>query len=80
MKFLLPVSMTLVSLMTGCAGSLTVNSVPQGALISSNQQALGQAPLVIMLTKNSACRFPQGANGCYMVGVLRLHNPMQNLI
>ncbi len=66
MKFLLPVSMTLVSLMTGCAGSLTLNSVPQGALISSNQQALGQAPLVIMLTKNSARPFPQGANGCNM--------------
>jgi len=66
MKCLLPVSMTLVTLMTGCAGSLTVNSVPQGALISSNNQALGQAPLVITLTKDSARSFPQAASGCYM--------------
>lgn len=53
-------------LLAGCAGSLTVNSVPQGALISSNKQALGQAPLVITLTKDSVRGFPQGANGCYM--------------
>ena len=33
--FLLVLATTLV----GCAGSLTVNSIPQGALISSNQQA-----------------------------------------
>ncbi|MEN9902852.1 MAG: hypothetical protein RL651_1516 [Pseudomonadota bacterium] len=52
--------------LSGCAGSLTVNSVPQGALISSNKQALGQAPLVITLTKDSARGFPLGANGCYM--------------
>ena len=52
--------------LSGCAGSLTVNSVPQGALISSNKQALGQAPLVITLTKDSARGFPQATNGCYM--------------
>ncbi len=52
--------------LSGCAGSLTVNSVPQGALISSNKQALGQAPLVITLTKDSARGFPQASNGCYM--------------
>ena len=52
--------------LVGCAGSLTVNSVPQGALISSNKQALGQAPLVITLTKDSARGFPLAANGCYM--------------
>ena len=66
MKYLIPISMTLVAVLTGCAGSLTVTSVPQGALISSNNQALGQAPLVIMLTKDSAHRFLQGTNGCYM--------------
>ena len=56
----------LIGLLSGCAGSLTINSVPQGALISSNKQALGQAPLVMTLTKDSARGFPQAANGCYM--------------
>ena len=61
-------SLPLISMvvLSGCAGSLTVNSVPQGALISSNKQALGQAPLVITLTKDSARGFPQAANGCYI--------------
>jgi hypothetical protein len=53
-------------LLTGCAGSLTINSVPQGALISSNKQALGESPVVITLTKQSAQGFPLAANGCYM--------------
>gem|GEM_PF-2855246 len=52
--------------LAGCAGSLTVNSVPQGALISINKQALGQAPLVITLTKDSVHGFPQASNGCYI--------------
>ncbi len=56
----------LIGLLSGCAGSLTINSVPQGALISSNKQALGQAPLVITLTKDSAQAFPLGAGGCRM--------------
>ena len=56
----------LAGLLAGCGGSLTVNSVPQGALISSNKQALGQSPLVITLTKDAARDFPQAANGCYM--------------
>ena len=56
----------LFAIVSGCAGSLTVNSVPQGALISSNKQALGQAPLVIDLTKDSAKGFPLGTNGCIM--------------
>lgn len=56
----------LLAALTGCVGSLTINSVPQGALISSNKQALGQAPLVIDLTKDSARGFPLAANGCYM--------------
>ena len=58
--------MIVMMALSGCAGSLTVNSVPQGALISSNKQALGQAPLVITLTKDSARGFPQATNGCYM--------------
>ena len=58
--------MIVMMALSGCAGSLTVNSVPQGALISSNKQALGQSPLVIALTKDSARGFPQAANGCYM--------------
>lgn len=61
------VSVVLLScFVTGCAGSLTVNSIPQGALITSNKQALGQAPLVIELSKDSAKGFPQAANGCYL--------------
>ena len=56
----------MASMLAGCAGSLTVNSVPQGALISSNKQAIGQSPLVITLTKDSTKGFPQTANGCYM--------------
>jgi hypothetical protein len=52
--------------LSGCAGSLTINSVPQGALISSNKQALGQSPLVITLSKDSAQTMPLAANGCYM--------------
>lgn len=60
-------SIILISwLLVGCAGSLTVNSIPQGALITSNKQALGQAPLVIELSKDSAKGFPQAANGCYL--------------
>lgn len=51
--------------LSGCAGSLTINSVPQGALISSNKQALGQSPLVITLSKDSAQAMPLAANGCY---------------
>jgi hypothetical protein len=62
----LPLSFLIVALLSGCAGSLTINSVPQGALISTNKQALGQAPLVITLTKDSARGFPQAASGCYM--------------
>lgn len=58
-------SFTWVVMLSGCAGSLTINSVPQGALISSNQQALGQSPLVLTLTKDSARDFPVAANGCY---------------
>ncbi len=64
--FRLPLSLMLIAVLSGCAGSLTINSVPQGALISSNKQALGQAPLVITLTSDSARSFPQAANGCYM--------------
>ena len=52
--------------LAGCAGSLTVNSVPQGALISSNKQALGQSPLVISLSKDSVKGIPLAPNGCYM--------------
>lgn len=63
---LLPLSVLFTMALTGCAGSLTVNSVPQGALISSNKQALGQAPLVITLSKDSAQAFPLGPGGCYM--------------
>jgi hypothetical protein len=60
-------SIILISwLLVGCAGSLTVNSIPQGALITSNKQALGQAPLVIELSKDSAKGFPQAVNGCYL--------------
>jgi hypothetical protein len=61
-KFIINV-FSLLSL-TGCAGSLTVNSIPQGALISYNKNALGQAPLVVTLNKNS---FKAAANGCYSV-------------
>lgn len=65
-SFRISLSLMLIGLLSGCAGSLTINSVPQGALISSNKQALGQAPLVMTLTKDSARGFPQAANGCYM--------------
>ena len=59
-------SLIAVSVLTGCAGSLTVNSTPQGALISSNQQSLGLAPYVITLDDTAAQRFPQNASGCYI--------------
>ena len=59
-------SLVAASVLTGCAGSLTVNSTPQGALISSNQQSLGLAPYVITLDDSAAQRFPQDARGCYI--------------
>ena len=52
--------------LTGCAGSMTINSMPQGALISSNKQALGLALYVITLDDSAAQRFPQNASGCYI--------------
>lgn len=59
-------SLVMVITLVGCAGSLTVNSIPQGALISSNQQALGESPVVIELTKDSVRGFAQNAAGCYL--------------
>jgi len=52
--------------LAGCAGSITINSVPQGALISSGQQALGAAPYVITIDKSSANLYPKSADGCYV--------------
>ena len=63
-RFHLPL-MTACAL-AGCAGSITVNSTPQGALISSNKQALGLAPYVITLDDSAAQRFSKDTSGCYL--------------
>lgn len=62
---LVAVSLSLVALLTACGGSITVNSVPQGALISSNKQALGLAPYVIQIDSSAASLYPKTANGCF---------------
>ena len=52
--------------LTACgAGTISVRSTPEGALISSHKQTLGVSPYLAQLTPE-AQKLPKDASGCYL--------------
>lgn len=55
----------LMSILSGCAGTITVQTAPEGALIVSGNQTLGISPHVVTLPSASNNPFSKDAQGCY---------------
>ena len=69
----LPLTAFVALLLCGCAGSITVHTTPEGALISSNSQTIGISPHRIMLDPDNGQSFPKAEDGCFIAPPLTAH-------
>lgn len=65
--------LSLGCLLSACAGSVTVHSTPEGALISADKKTLGISPYVIELNPDISKTLPKAADGCYGAPVFTAH-------
>lgn len=69
----LALNVAAISLLGACTGTIVVHSTPEGALISSDNQALGVSPYVIHLNPDISKTFPLVGNGCYGAPAFKAH-------
>lgn len=70
---ILSLGISALCLLSACAGSITVYSTPEGALISADKKTLGISPYVIELNPDISKTFPKAADGCYGAPVFTAH-------
>ena len=58
-------SVLVVTLLSACAGTITVHSTPEGALISSDKQTLGISPYRIEINPDISKTLAKTEDGCY---------------
>lgn len=61
----LPLTFLTALLLSACAGSVSVHSRPEGALISSKNETLGISPVRIALDSEIGQSFQKSGDGCY---------------
>ena len=66
-------SVLAVSLLSACAGTITVHSTPEGALISSDKQTLGVSPYRIEINPDISKTLPKTEDGHYGSPPLKAH-------
>jgi len=68
-----PLTVLLASLLSACAGSVSVHSRPAGALISSKNETLGISPVRVTFDSEIGQSFQKSGDDCYQAPSFTAH-------